>query len=180
MIKSSYQSNIKSKQLDEVERLSKINIKKYGNIMNDNDYLSYLSFLFPILFFIMWALVCKLLSFFGGWNSFAQVYQLQNKFNGTKWYMQSGRLGWANYNSVLTVGVSREFLFLGVFILFRIGHPNLAIRFSEVKGKEKKGIIFTYINITFERVPGKTLRIMRSLGDKIEKESNGLWKYERQ
>ena len=44
--------------------------------------------------------------------------------------MQSGRLGWVNYNSCLTIHSGPEGIRLAVWAPFRLGHPPLFIPWS--------------------------------------------------
>ena len=79
--------------------------------------------IFPIYFFCLWLLVGATFSIIGGWFSLAKVYRTQMEFDGAKWRMQSGRMrGLANYNHVLTIGVSPQGLYLASMFLFRFMH----------------------------------------------------------
>jgi hypothetical protein len=63
--------------------------------------------IFPIYFLCLWVLVGATISVVGGWFSLAKVYRMRVPFNGTTWRMQRGQMRWlANYNNVLTVGIS--------------------------------------------------------------------------
>jgi hypothetical protein len=90
--------------------------------------------IFPIYFRCLWLLVGATISVIGGWFSLAKVYRTQVAFDGTKWRMQSAQMRWlANYNNVLTLGVSPLGLYLASMFLFRFMHPPLLIPWSEIK-----------------------------------------------
>src|SRR5450759_4671869 len=82
-------------------------------------------------------------------DSFAacgKVYRTRVAFNGAKWRMQSGQMRWlANYNNVLTLGVSQQSLYLASMFLFQFMHPPLLVPWSEIKMRRKKGWVFEYV-----------------------------------
>jgi hypothetical protein len=123
--------------------------------------------LFPIFFIGLWAGVLFLLALMGGWSSLAQHYQSQADFSGKKWYFQSGRLGWVNYNGCLTVGSNYRGVYLAVFPLFRPGHPALFIPWYDIRTTEHQGWLFAYRDFTFAKAPSVRLRVWRRLGDKL-------------
>src|SRR5450759_2157849 len=82
--------------------------------------------IFPIYFLCLWLLVGATISVIGGWFSLAKVYRTRVAFNGAKWRMQGGQMRWlANYNNVLTLGVSQRGLYLASMFLLRFMHPPL-------------------------------------------------------
>jgi hypothetical protein len=96
--------------------------------------------IFPFYFIIIWLLVGAINSYVGGWFSLARVYRTRMVFNGARWRMQSGQMRWlANYNNMLTFGVSRQGLYLASMFLFRFMHPPLLIPWSEIKVRRSKG-----------------------------------------
>lgn len=130
-----------------------------------SEYLLFL--LFPFFFVGMWVFVCFLLSLFGGWSRLAEAYRARAEFRGKKRYLQSGRLGLTNYNSVLTVGANEEGLYLAVMPLFRVGHPSLFIPWYDITTTEHQGWMFAYLDFTFTKAPSVKLRLLRKVGEKL-------------
>jgi hypothetical protein len=136
-------------------------------------------YVFPILFVGMWIFVSKLLSYMGGWNSLSEYYKSEEQFSGKKWYFQSLKVGWVNYNSCITLGVSETSIFLSVLPLFRIGHPTLSIPLQEFHGSEHRGLILSYVDINPEKGMGRTIRLFKKQADRIEHFTRNAWHYER-
>lgn len=69
------------------------------------------------------------------------------------------------YNNVLTLASDPEGLYLGVMILFRMGHPNLFVTWSEIEFEEPKQWLFYKVQ-TLRLGPDRTpLRLRVSLVD---------------
>jgi hypothetical protein len=135
--------------------------------------------IFPICFLGLWFLVAAIISFIGGWYSLAKVYRTRAAFNGAKWRMQSGQMRWlANYNKVLTLGVSPEVLCLASMFLFRFMHPPLLIPWSEIKVRRKKGWVFEYVIFTLGRELAIPLRIRVKLAERLRNEAGNCWPVE--
>jgi hypothetical protein len=140
---------------------------------------SVLAVIFPIYFLSLWLLVSATISFVGGWFSLAKVYRTQVKFNGAKWGMQSGQMRWlANYNSVLTIGVGPQGLYLASMFLFRFMHPPLLVPWSEIKVQRKKGWVFEYVVFTMGHELAIPLRIRRKLAAKLRDCAGNSWPVE--
>lgn len=88
--------------------------------------------LFLITFPLMWAGVCFLISRFG-WSKLAAHFRTEMAPEGQQFSMVTGRVAHANYNSVLTVGITPQGLYLSVMFLFRVGHPPLLIPWQAIK-----------------------------------------------
>jgi hypothetical protein len=124
--------------------------------------------IFPVYFVTLWLLVGATISFGGGWFSLAKVYRTRVPFNGAKLRMQSGRMRWlANYNNVLTLGVSPQGLYLASMFLFRFMHPPLLVPWGEVKVRSNKGWGFEYVTFTMGRELAIPLRIRGKLAAKL-------------
>lgn len=121
----------------------------------------------PVFSVGLWVAVCFLLSIIGGWSRLAEHYRSQSDFSGTKWQLQSGRLGLTNYGNSLTIGANDDGLYLAVFPLFRVGHPPLWIPWREITTTEHQGWLFAYRDFSFARTPSVTLRVLRATGDRI-------------
>ena len=73
----------------------------------------------------LWFLVAATVSIVGGWFSLSRLYRTRVPFNETQWRMQSGQMRWlANYNKVLTLGVSPQGLYLASVFLCRLPYAS--------------------------------------------------------
>jgi hypothetical protein len=97
---------------------------------------------FLIFFPLLWAFVCFMISQIGGWSRLAKQYRATDLPGGKKFSMASGRINRANYNSVLTIHATPNGFYLGVFILFRIGHPNLFIPWNAISNIRPKKLLW--------------------------------------
>jgi hypothetical protein len=135
--------------------------------------------IFPIYFLSLWLLVGAIISFVGGWSSLAKVYRMRVPFNGAKWAMQSGRMrSLANYNNVLTIGVSPQGLYLASMFLFRFMHPPLLVPWNEIKVRRSKGWVFEYVTFMMGRELAIPLRIREKLAAKLRESAGNWWPIE--
>jgi hypothetical protein len=138
-----------------------------------------LAAIFPIYFLCLWLLVGATISFVGGWFSLAKVYRTRVPFDGAKWGMQSGQMRWlANCNSVLTLGVSQQGLYLSSMFLFRFMHPPLLVPWSEIKVRRNKGWFFEYVIFTLGHELAIPLRIREKLAAKLRDSAGNCWPVE--
>jgi hypothetical protein len=134
---------------------------------------------FPICFLCLWLLVGATISVIGGWFSLAKVYCRRVRFNETKWRMQSGQLrSLANYNNVLTLGVSPQGLYLASMFLFRFMHPPLLVPWSEIKVRRSKGWVFEYVIFTMGHDLAIPLRIRAKLAAELRESAGNCWPVE--
>jgi hypothetical protein len=135
--------------------------------------------IFPVYFVTLWLLVGAIISFVGGWFSLSKLYRTRVPFNGAKWGGQSGQMRWlANYNNVLTLGVSQQGLYLASMFLFRFMHPPLLIPWSEIKVRRKKGWVFEYVIFTLGHELAIPLRIRGKLAAKLRESAGHCWPVE--
>jgi hypothetical protein len=135
--------------------------------------------IFPIYFLCLWLLVGATISVIGGWFSLAKVYRTQVAFDGTKWRMQSAQMRWlANYNNVLTIGVSPQGLYLASMFLFRFMHPPLLVPWSEIKVRRRNGWVFEYVIFTMGHDLTIPLRIRAKLAAKLRNSAGYSWPVE--
>jgi hypothetical protein len=135
--------------------------------------------IFPVYFITLWFLVGTTISFVGGWFSLSRTYRTRVSFNGAKWGWQSGQMRWlANYNNVLTLGVSQQGLYLASMFLFRFMHPPLLIPWSEIKVRRKKGWVFEYVIFTLGHELAIPLRIRGKLAAKLRESAGHCWPVE--
>jgi len=93
--------------------------------------------------------------------------------------MQSGQMRWlANYNRVLTIGVSPEGLYLASMFLFRFMHPPLFVPWSEIKVRRKNGWVFEYVIFTMGHELAIPLRIRAKLAAKLRESAGIYWPVE--
>lgn len=131
---------------------------------------------FPIYFLSLWLLVGATFSLVGGWFSLAKIYRARVAFNGAKWGMQSGQMRWlANYNNVLTIGVSQQGLYLASMFLFRFMHPPLLVPWSEIRVRRKKGWVFQYVIFTLGHELAIPLRLRGTLAAKLRESAGRYW-----
>lgn len=146
---------------------------KINKLMED-----YLPFLIPPLFFIIfpifWMSIVFFIAFLGGWTRLAQVYATERAFPPKTFSFQGARLGWANYNGVLTIGVSEEGMYMKPFFLFRVGHRPLFIPWYDVQIGEKKGLFGETI-YTFTRVKGVKLKLSSRLTKRLQEAAGPAW-----
>ena len=124
---------------------------------------------------LWWAFVLNLIGWTGGWWALARHHRAPARFEGTRFRMCSGKLGWSNYGSCLTIGVNATGLRLSVPFAFRPGHPPLFIPWSEIEATPTKGWLFRYLDLRFRQVPHLQLRLGHSLGLKIAAAANLSW-----
>jgi hypothetical protein len=135
--------------------------------------------IFPIYSLCLCLFAGAIVSFIGGWHSLAKVYRTRAAFNGAKWRMQSGQMRWmANYNRVLTLGVSQQGLYLASIFLFRFMHPPLLVPWSEIKVRRKKGWVFEYVIFTIGHELAIPLRIRVKLAERLRNEAGNCWPVE--
>jgi hypothetical protein len=96
---------------------------------------------FVLLFGVIWAGVCLLLSHMGGWARLAEHYAARDDEPGETHYMCSGAVGWVSYRSCLILRVCDNGLRMSVWFPFRIGHPPLFIPWDEFHGVFEKRML---------------------------------------
>jgi hypothetical protein len=135
--------------------------------------------IFPIYFLSLWFLVSAIISFIGGWFLLAKVYRTRVPFSGAKWGRQSGQMRWlANYNNVLTIGVSPQGLYLASMFLFRFMHPPILVPWSEIKVRRSNGWVFEYVTFTMGHELAIPLRIRKKLAAKLQESAKNCWPVE--
>lgn len=88
---------------------------------------------FIVSFPLLWCFIVWMLSEVGGWRSLARRYSAGCRpVIGESHGRVSGRVGWVNYNRVLTLHFTPEGFFLEVMPIFRISHPRLFIPWSAI------------------------------------------------
>ena len=130
--------------------------------------------LFLVVFPLFWCGVVYLIAHVGGWVRLAQHYHYNGDFQGQQWSLQSARIGWGNYNGVLTVGANWEGLYLNPMFLFRCGHPPLFIPWYDLSVKQT-GALFTSVEFRFQRVPSVRVNLSQKLSQRLAEVAGDAW-----
>ena len=124
-----------------------------------------------ILLFVLalWISVTLLISIIGGWRLLSKAYRTDFPFAGRKMRMKSGRMRWrTNYVASLTIGANPEGLFLGVFPIFRIGHPPLFIPWNDISTEDRnRPVFFPTVKFIFSKCPNVYIIFSKKLADRI-------------
>jgi hypothetical protein len=133
---------------------------------------------FGIIFCALWCGVMKITAAISGWSRLSEAYAAPQPFTGTLIRYQSLLFGYANYNSIIDVGVSPEALYLRLIPFLGFGHTPLLIPFSDLRATVRKGWFSTTCHISFTRFPEVSMRIFLKLAEKIKAASVGTFDYE--
>lgn len=124
--------------------------------------------LFLVFFAAVWHFACFILSRIGGWEKLALTYRYDGTFSGKRWRFRSCKMnGYTNYNNCMTFGTNPVGLYMKILPLFRFRHPPLLIPWPDIRKEQVKGVIFTYLELTFTMAPNVRVRINESLGEKL-------------
>ena len=91
---------------------------------------------FPFFIIIFWILACFILSKLGGWYKISQNYPvLQVDTDEVETFdFQSLKLGkFIDYNSCITMQITKEGILMKVLPIFKIMHPPFFIKYSEIE-----------------------------------------------
>lgn len=130
-------------------------------------------YIYPIFFVTLWCVVSYCISFLSGWHALIQRFRAQTEPYGDVKsvgpFFYSVRMRYkANYNSAIRLSVASDALYVSVFFLIRVGHPPLAIPWSEIKFRRSTSFGRRYLVLTLgntEQVPMRiSERMARNLG----------------
>lgn len=130
--------------------------------------------LFFLIFPLFWIGVIFLVAYISGWAKLAKVYRFDGSFQDRSWSFQSARVGWGNYNGVLTVGANWEGLYLKPFFLFQFGHPPLFIPWYDISVQQTSSI-FKTVEFRFQRVPSAPLKLSQKLSQRLAEVAGENW-----
>jgi hypothetical protein len=135
--------------------------------------------IFPVYFLTLWLGAGAIISCIGGWFALSKLYRAQVQFGGATWGRQSGRMRWlTNYNNVLTLGASRDGLYLAMNFLFRFMHPPLLIPWAEIKVRKSTGWFFEYVTFTMGGEMEVPLRIRAKVAERLKNQAGNDWPVE--
>ena len=147
-------------------------------IKNENSIIMFANQLEPfflpasMLFFIaLWICICKFISFFGGWKTLSQDYQVNSAFDGQKLWLKSMAMRrWTSYRNCINVGANKYGLYLSVLPIFRIGHPPLFFPWTDISTAEDSRPLFgDIVKFNFTRHPDVSIIFSKRLADRIFK-----------
>jgi hypothetical protein len=129
-------------------------------------------YVYPLFFVTIWCVVCFLISVFSGWKTLARRFRTQVepygdvKSAGPFFYAVQMR-NKANYSSVIRVAVASDALYLSILFLFRVGHPPLAIPWSEIKFSKTTVFWRRYLVLTLGNAEQIPLRISERMAQNL-------------
>ncbi len=128
------------------------------------------------LFFVaLWMGVSYTVGFVSGWHELARSYRHAGQFLGTRWRFQNGRRLLMGFHNVLTLGVNSQGMYLGTFVLFRVGLPPLFIPWGDVSTKERKVLLWKVVEFRFRQAPSVFLRLSSTLAEKMRAAAGDCW-----
>jgi hypothetical protein len=128
--------------------------------------------LFIAFFAALWALICVVISFLGGWHALSRRFGAQseaygeNRSAGPFFYGVQMRFR-VGYNSVIRMTAAADALHLSVLFPFRIGHPPLCIPWTEITMHKATFLWMPFVVLTLgkqERIP---MRISGRMAGKL-------------
>ena len=123
---------------------------------------------FYVVFPIIWIAICIFLSRINGWHKLAQKYLRIDFVSGEKWRFRSAELRYSvGYNSCVNFVANREGLGISIFFVFRVGHPPLFIRWTDIEISKETRLFRTLIRFTVGRDFPIPILVHKSLGHKI-------------
>ena len=123
---------------------------------------------FYVVFPILWIAVCIILSHISGWHNLAQKYPRIDFVSGEKWRFRSAKLRYSvSYNGCVNFVANREGLGISIFFIFRVGHPPLFIRWTDIKISKETKFLRNLIRFTVGRDFPLPILVPERLGQKI-------------
>ena len=126
----------------------------------------------PTLVVGVFSIVSFFSSVFSGWYTLSKRFRAQSepygvtKSVGPFPYTVYTRY-WSHYSSIIRLTAAEDALYLSVFFLFRIGHPQLCIPWKEIQFSRTKYFFRRYVVLTLgeqERIP---MRISERMASKL-------------
>ncbi|MCE9667967.1 hypothetical protein LY474_09105 [Myxococcus stipitatus] len=115
-----------------------------------------------MLFVGMWVVISYVAAQMGGWQRLAMRFRSTGPAPRSLKRFVSGRFGWVNYNSCLTVGVDEHGLYLVPLFPFRAFHPPVRIPWSEFRSRTRERVFFFFKVDLFDLGPDLPMIQIRS------------------
>ena len=123
---------------------------------------------FYVVFPVLWIAISIFLSRISGWHNLAQKYPRIDFVSGEKWRFRSAKLRYSvGYNNCVNFVANREGLGISIFFIFRVGHPPLFIRWTDIAISQDKKFMRNVIRFTVGRDFPIPLLVHKNLGYKI-------------
>ncbi|MFH1286356.1 MAG: hypothetical protein ABII02_01230 [Candidatus Magasanikbacteria bacterium] len=126
----------------------------------------FIGIFFVLAFLVFWAGIVVLTSRLSRWNKLAEVYpDVTTGGDGEKKMFGGARMNnIANYNGTITFEATSAGLRMKQIIIFRFGHENLLIPWSDIEEKE---YLMSTIGFRFTRVPKLKILVSKKMGNWI-------------
>lgn len=123
---------------------------------------------FIVFFTLIWRGVIYLIAWLSGWRRLATRYSTSVvPISGVETGLYA-RMGFANYNGVLSVGIWPEGLYLRPsYKLFSVGHKPLLIPWYALQWKGETGLLMTYATVEVKE-EGITIQIPKKFSAEIQ------------
>jgi hypothetical protein len=123
---------------------------------------------FYVVFPIIWIAICIILSRMSGWHNLAEKYPRIDFVSGENWRFRSAKLRYSvGYNSCVNFVANREGLGISIFFVFRVGHPPLFIRWTDIEISKETKLFRNLIRFTVGKDFPIPILVHKSLGHKI-------------
>jgi len=127
--------------------------------------------------YLLLAAAFVLLWFFGlwlgsrvcGWRRLAEHYRSTSSFDCEMVQWTSARLGFCNYNGVLSVGVSEVGFYVIPVLIYRPFHPPLLIPWTEIEADVRRSrfSVWNSARLTFPPVPRTAITLYGRVIDSV-------------
>lgn len=127
---------------------------------------------FALALVCFWCLLGYLVGLLSGWQALARRFR-----RGVEPYGETRTAGpffytiymryWTHYSGVIRLTAASDALSLSILWLFRIGHPPLAVPWSEVTVTETRRFLRRYIVLTLGREEQIPVRISERMARKL-------------
>jgi hypothetical protein len=123
-----------------------------------------------ILIFVVvgWFLLMALIARISGWKTLSDSYQAQSGFDGPKLRFKSASLRWStNYGNCLFFGVNPQGVHISILVLFRYGHPDLFIPWTDISYTPGRKFWFNIVRFAFLKTPAIPFIVSERLAQRI-------------
>ncbi len=125
-------------------------------------------FALVVLFVGAWCLIGYVMSILTGWNRLAKRFPAPPGLKARLYRFRGAFFGDVFCSGPVTVGVSRQGLYMATFLLFRPFHKPLLIPWKEIRPERVKGsFLFNGYWLYIRSLPDVRIGLSRRLFDKI-------------